>query len=207
MKFSIIMASYLGDYPSAASNREGKILRAIRSVFNQTYQDFELIVVADGCDKTVETVSDIKDERIRLFEIERTGLFSGAPRNTGIKEAKGDWIAYLDIDDVYGSEHLQMIESHLEGDWVWFNDLRYLERLGIWVDNHCEIKLGGVGTSNICHRRGLDVAWPAGYAHDYHFIKDLQKYNNYKKIPTPQYLVCHIPGGVTIRGYNRGYDI
>ena len=55
-KFSVIMPSFLGEYSRAAQNREEKIVRSIDSCLDQ--MDFELIIVADGCQKTVEIVTD-----------------------------------------------------------------------------------------------------------------------------------------------------
>ena len=49
MKISIIMQSYLGDYPNARANPEEGFIRAVYSVINQTVSNWELIIVADGC--------------------------------------------------------------------------------------------------------------------------------------------------------------
>ena len=58
---SIIMPSYLGAYKHAAKDRDKKIVRAIYSVCRQTYKDWELVVIADGCNKTVDIVQEIVD--------------------------------------------------------------------------------------------------------------------------------------------------
>jgi len=200
--FSVVIASYLGSYGGAARNREQKILRAINSIQSQTFRGFEIIVVADGCKKTIEIVSDLN---IKSFFVERKGHFSGTPRNKGIEEAEGKYITYLDIDDVYGENHIQTIADNIGNyDWVWYNDIRYNPRMRVWYENKCDITvMGRHGTSNICHKKDLSVAWDfRGYAHDHYFIEQLLKFNNFTKIPTPEYYVCHIPGDQT-----TGYDL
>lgn len=89
-KISVIIPTY---------NRAHLVGRAIQSVFDQTYRNFELIVVDDASnDKTKEVISSIDDSRIRYLrhDINRGG---GAARNTGIRESRGDYIAFLDSDD------------------------------------------------------------------------------------------------------------
>lgn len=200
MKFSIVIASLLLPYAGAARDREKKLSRAVASAQGQTFRDYEIIVVADGCKRTMELVEDA--ENVRSFMIQRGKLFSGGPRDKGIEEAKGEYIVYLDIDDCYGSEHLAKIETHLKGyDWVWYNDIRWDGR---WKENFCDIyQVGKHGTSNICHKK-LGVTWDVGgYAHDYHFVQKLHRFKNFAKIPTPEYYVCHVPA----TGRHGGYDL
>lgn len=195
MKFSIIMPSYLGNYAGAASRRDEKIVRAVESVIAQTFQDWELWVVADGCDSTMEIVRQFTDERVHAVKIPKSKIWSGEPRNTGIAHATGEYIVYLDIDDYYGENHLQIIADNLnDKDWVFYND--YIYR-GEWVERNCDVrKLGQNGTSNVCHRRSLGAKWShTGYAHDHHFTQGLiMKSLKYVKILTPEYFVMHVPG-------------
>lgn len=88
-------------------NRAHLIDRAIRSVLNQTYQDFELIVVDDcSTDNTKEVVKSFKDERITYIKHEKN-KGAAAARNTGIKAAKGEYIAFQDSDDDWFPEKLK----------------------------------------------------------------------------------------------------
>jgi glycosyltransferase involved in cell wall biosynthesis len=199
LRFSVVIASLLAPYRGAAHDRESKLLRAVASAQQQSFRDFEIVVVADGCQRTMELVKDAVN--VRSFLIERGKLFGGGPRNKGIDEAKGDYIVYLDIDDLYGENHLSIIDKHLDNhDWVWFNDIRWS---GDWHENFCDIfQIGKHGTSNICHRRDLGVRWNvSGYAHDYHFVRELFKFKNYANIETPEDYVCHVPGHGSIKGY------
>ncbi len=74
-------------------NRAEKLKLAVKSVLNQTYQDFELIIVDDGSDdNTKEIVKSFKNSKIRYYK-NRTNKGPGAARNKGIKYAKGKYIA------------------------------------------------------------------------------------------------------------------
>ena len=196
MRFSIIMPSYIANYRGSASNKEGKIVRAIDSVLCQSFDDFELLVIADGCYKTIDIVRNITDKRIRLFYIEKQTMWSGLVRNTGLEMAKGEWIVYLDIDDMFGEDHLQIINDQIgDEDWVWFNDRSWDKGQEQFNEHHCGLTKGHCGTSNIAHKRGLaGWAMKGNYLHDWVFILRLmQASQNYKRIETPSYLVCHCP--------------
>lgn len=80
---------------------------SIQSVLNQTYRNWELIIVDDcSTDHTDEVVASFQDERIRYFHNEHN---SGAAltRNYALREARGEWIAFLDSDDLWAPEKLE----------------------------------------------------------------------------------------------------
>ncbi len=85
------------------------IEEAINSVLNQSYQNFEIIVVDDSSlDRTVDIVSELSknESRISLYKIEHAGRPS-VPRNVGINNAKGELVAFLDSDDVWTKDKLE----------------------------------------------------------------------------------------------------
>ncbi|MCK4529078.1 glycosyltransferase, partial [candidate division WOR-3 bacterium] len=97
-KVSVIIPTY---------NRVHLIGRAIQSVLEQSYQDFEIIVVDDAStDNTGEVVRSLKDERIRYIRHEKN-KGAAAARNTGIKVARGEYIAFQDSDDEWLPEKLE----------------------------------------------------------------------------------------------------
>jgi glycosyltransferase involved in cell wall biosynthesis len=82
-----------------AFNRVGSILAAVESVLTQSYGDFELLVVDDGSsDGTMSALSELTDPRLRLLANPRN-MGPSAARNTGIRAARGDWVAFQDSDD------------------------------------------------------------------------------------------------------------
>lgn len=92
----------------AAFNAGKYINQAIKSVLSQTFSDFELLIINDGStDNTVEIINQFKDPRIRLLNnIKNNGLTF--TRNYGIKEARGEYFAILDSDDVAEPRRLQI---------------------------------------------------------------------------------------------------
>jgi glycosyltransferase involved in cell wall biosynthesis len=87
-------------------NGEQYIERAVSSALGQTVADIEVIVVDDGSsDGSADRVRRIKDSRLRLVRQNNQG--PSAARNTGIHEAKGDWIAFLDCDDWWAPDKLE----------------------------------------------------------------------------------------------------
>ncbi len=87
-------------------NRRATIEATIESVLKQSFRDFEIIVVDDGSlDRPEEVIERIPDPRIRL--IRRPNGGGGAARNTGIDEARGRFVAFLDSDDFWQPFHLE----------------------------------------------------------------------------------------------------
>ncbi|HCH69774.1 MAG TPA: glucosyl transferase [Colwellia sp.] len=93
-------------------NGEKYIEQSIQSVLAQTYHNFELILVDDGCaDDTLRLIEQFEDHRIRLIQQKNSGL-SGA-RNTGIEVSRGFYVALLDADDYWAPEKLSKHLHHL----------------------------------------------------------------------------------------------
>lgn len=101
-------------------NREQTITRAIESVLSQTMQDFEIIVIDDGStDRTAERVQNFP---LKLIQTENRGVSHA--RNLGIREARGDYIAFLDSDDEWLPKKLELqlkrnaLCCHTEEIWI-----------------------------------------------------------------------------------------
>lgn len=89
-------------------NKENCIRETLDSVLSQSYEDFEIVVVNDGSkDNSVAVVESMCDSRIRLINKENEGV--SKTRNRGIKEAKGEWLLFLDADDTMENGCLQAL--------------------------------------------------------------------------------------------------
>ena len=113
MKYSVIMPTY---------NCEKYVTEAIKSILNQSYSDFELIVVDDGSqDNTAEVarlaISD--DNRARVIAKEHAGV--SAARNRGIEEAKGEYLLFIDGDDTWHGDLLLVCSGHTDVELFVFN--------------------------------------------------------------------------------------
>lgn len=91
--------------------------RSVYSVLNQTFEDFEILLIDDAStDGSEEKIKEYDDPRIRLFHRDTPGPGGYAARNLGIKKAKHDWICFLDADDEWNPKHLEekheVIEEH-----------------------------------------------------------------------------------------------
>lgn len=91
-------------------NKRAFVERALRSALAQTHDSFEIIVVDDGStDGSGDLVSAIRDSRLKLVAQGNQG--PGPARNRGIAEAAGEWIAFLDSDDLWFPDHLATLEQ------------------------------------------------------------------------------------------------
>ena len=89
-------------------NRPEMLGKALQSILSQSFQDFEVIVVDDGDEALArEVVQKYNDFRITYIKHELPRKGGGAARNTGIKKAKADVIAFLDDDDTWNAEKLE----------------------------------------------------------------------------------------------------
>jgi glycosyltransferase involved in cell wall biosynthesis len=103
-KVSVIIPTY---------NRGYIVGEAIESVLSQTFDDFEIMVVDDGStDNTRNVVNFINDNRIKYFYKNNGGVSSA--RNMGLDKAAGEYIAFLDSDDLWPENYLQTMVTHLQ---------------------------------------------------------------------------------------------
>ena len=131
--FSVVIPVY---------NKEKTLLRAIESVLNQTYPDFELIVVNDASnDNSLNLIKSFADSRIVIIESDNPGSGGYKARNLGTKIAKYDWVTFLDADDEWLTGHLEEL-----------NRLRLLPNDGFlstsWTDSWPNGKMTRSGVSD-----------------------------------------------------------
>ena len=103
-KVSVIIPAY---------NQSHYLSEAVQSVLNQTYPDFEIIIVDDGStDDTREVAHSYSDPRVRYIYQDNAGL--SAARNTGIRHATGDIIVLMDSDGQHPPEEIPRLIKELE---------------------------------------------------------------------------------------------
>lgn len=104
--FSIVIPLY---------NKEQSITKTLQSVLEQSFTEFEVIIVNDGStDNSVAKVKEYNDSRIRLIYQQNRGV--SAARNRGIVEAKNEWIAFLDADDSWCRQKLEKVSSVIKSN-------------------------------------------------------------------------------------------
>lgn len=106
-KFSVVIPVY---------NKLPHLERSINSVLEQTYTDFELLLIDDAStDGSSDKLKDFSsNSKIRLFSRNEPGPGGYAARNLGIKKAKGEWIAFLDADDEWDKNYLNEVFTAIE---------------------------------------------------------------------------------------------
>lgn len=106
---SIIMPCY---------NSDKYISESIDSVLNQTYQNFELIIINDSStDKTLEIIQSYNDSRIKVIN-STVNEGVALSRNKGISASNGTYIAFLDSDDIWEKEKLEKQLTYLQNGWL-----------------------------------------------------------------------------------------
>ena len=151
-KFTVVIPLY---------NKAAYIAGTVKSVLNQTCQDFELIIVDDGSqDGGADCLKSIEDSRIRIIRQENQGV--SAARNTGVWNATGTYIAFLDADDSWEGNYLEEISEIIE---------RYPDS-DIFVTGY--YILMGNGTVRVSNESGQDRTGQISYwntlKHAYDFV-------------------------------------
>ena len=109
-------------------NQGNYIGKAIKSLINQTYQNWEAIIIDNhSTDQTFQEIKNYSDSRIKYFEIKNNGVIAKS-RNYGISISKGDWIAFLDSDDWWTKDKLEVCVNNIndEVDLI-YHDLEIIQ--------------------------------------------------------------------------------
>jgi len=117
-------------------NGERTIAETVNSVLEQTFQDFELIVIDDGShDATTEILAAIDDPRLKVFSYPNAGV--AVSRNRGIELASGEFVSFLDADDLWTRDKLEMqlnaLRDHPEAA-VSYSWTTVIDEMGIRTD-------------------------------------------------------------------------
>src|SRR4030042_4369188 len=111
------------------------IKKAIDSLLNQTYKDFETIIIDDGSRDNTKDIVASYGNVVRYIYQENKGLPHA--RNTGIAAARGIYVAFLDADDYFEEKNLEkkvsFLETHSNIDWV-FSDWDYIDEDGNFIE-------------------------------------------------------------------------
>lgn len=112
--FSVIIPTY---------NHAEFICKCLDSILAQTFSSWEVIVVNNFSeDNTIELVKSYNDDRIRLINFSNNGIIA-ASRNTGIRAAKGEWICFLDSDDWWYPDKLEISSQLIQKTDIIYHDL------------------------------------------------------------------------------------
>ncbi len=125
---SIIMPAY---------NAERSINTAIDSVIDQTYENWELLIINDGStDNTDNIINEYSDPRIRIFS--QTNMGVSTARNTGLKNMKGDYFCFLDADDSMPPDSIKCRVNYLSQK----QDINFLDGSILIYDKNLRVVTG-----------------------------------------------------------------
>ncbi|MGH6727146.1 MAG: glycosyltransferase family 2 protein, partial [Pseudolabrys sp.] len=154
---------------------------AIRSVLLQTVQDFEVLIVGDGCtDNSAAVVAEFGDPRLRWHNLSQNYGSQWAPNNFANENAAGEWIAYLGHDDIWYPTHLEAV-------------LRTAQNKSAEIVSSVMIQIGPPGTG-IRRVAGVfptgnfsshDFVPPSAFAHEKSIGKVVKWRDPYTMVPPP----------------------
>lgn len=118
-------------------NVEKYIAECLESILNQTFQNYEIIIVDDGStDNTLEVIKKYASDKIKVFPQNHKG--AGEARNTGIRNAIGDYITFVDSDDFYYTDNcLEKIANAIQKDKsevITYKMVRFYQKSGKYIE-------------------------------------------------------------------------
>ena len=210
--FSVIIPTY---------NCADFLKRAIDSVFSQTYQNFEVIVIDNSSkDNTEDVLNSFDDKRLIAIKVNNNGIIAHS-RNKGIENAKGDWIAFLDSDDVWKPEKLEKVKESVnqnpevvlichDEQYVENSEIKNRLRYGPAVQNLYQrllFKGNCVSTSATCLRK--DIAIETGGFSERKEFKTAEDYEYWIRLAQVGqfYFIKEILGEFHVHGENSSSNI
>lgn len=205
-----------------AYNAELTIKKTIESVQQQTFTDWEVIIINDGStDRTVEVVQSIQDERLKIFTYENGGVC--VARDRGISHATGEFIAFLDADDLWTPDKLELqlaaLQQHPEAgvaySWTCFMDVDEQGNVSAYLPSAPYAFVGNVyqrllvsdfvhsGSNTLVRRQAIDSVGGfdptcAGCA-DWDYWLRLSAYWPFVVVPKYQILYRRAPGSMSTK--------
>ncbi|HLP04521.1 MAG TPA: glycosyltransferase [Paludibacter sp.] len=174
--FSVIIPLY---------NKQTSVQQTIECVLNQTYTEFEIIVVDDGStDDSVKRINEIVDNRIRLIHKPNGGVSSA--RNRGIENAKNRYIAFLDADDIWEPDYLleqkRLIEDFPEAK-MWGCAYGYISEAGKEeIDHALPIGYRGVIPDYFGMKKKTNIFWASSVVVDKKVFDEIPAFDVRMKI-------------------------
>lgn len=200
MKFSIIVPVY---------NVEKYIEKCLSSILNQSYVNYEVIIVNDGTKDNSQSIIDTfvsKDSRFKSYVKDNGGLSDA--RNFGVSKAKGDYLLFIDSDDYIEKDLLKLLNNTIlnnHADIIRYN-LNVVDENYNLILKNSDIRLSGNKKNNILKNKFVEPAWL--YAYKVDFFKSNQFQFPKGKIHEDFYLTLLIldkAKSVDILNYN-GYN-
>ena len=206
-KISVVMPVY---------NSEKFLRESIESILNQTFKDFELIILNDcSTDGSLKIIKSYKDKRIKLIE-NKKNIGTVKTRNVGLRAAKGEYVAIMDSDDVSYRKRLERQFNYLENNPHIFlvgSSTIYIDEEGNEIckfrkyDDYKMLawrlpRSCSIVHSSVMFRNTGEISYNEFYksAHDYNLYLDLL--SNWKNLTNlPQFLIEHrVHGGAFHEG-------
>jgi glycosyltransferase involved in cell wall biosynthesis len=169
---SVIIATY---------NYSNVLHCAIQSVLGQTFHDFELLVIGDGCtDESEAVTASFGDPRIRWHNLPTNSGYQAAPNNAGIEMARGRYVAYLGHDDLWMPNHLDRLVQEIQQTGA---DVVYSLAVMIAPPGSPMRMLTGATKSGAYEPDALVP--PSTMLHRTDMVQDTGGWRDYRKLHTP----------------------
>lgn len=197
-------------------NREKKLKKAIISVLNQSYSNWELIVVDNNSsDKSEEIVKNFKNNKISFYKIDNNGIIAKS-RNFGISKSNGDYVCFLDSDDTWHHKKLYHLKKYiLNGFDLIYHDMNLSNKKFLFKNTgYCRDLLNPIyddllkngpafPTSSVCvNKKKFEDISRFNESSNFLAWEDYDAWLNFSKITEKFVKIPKVLGTITVDGEN-----